>query len=191
MTYVRQMILLSVTTLMGFALYVVLFWIGAGSAITILFYRGVLLALAAAVVVGISSAWFARRAGDESLPIAAAAVSLAFNICFLVLLPVTVDRSISVYLLATIDGRQQGGITRKELEHAFVDRYVVKMGAIDRRIDEQRKSGNVRVTPDGKVHLTDQGKGFMSLSRIVARLFGTDPRFVSGAAASAPAPSRS
>jgi hypothetical protein len=62
------------------------------------------------------------------------------------------------------------------------------MGAIDRRIDEQRKSGNVAVAPDGKVRLTPQGERFMAFSRLVARLFGTDPRFVSGG--SAPAPRR-
>jgi hypothetical protein len=165
----------------GFALYVLLFWSGAGSPITILFYRGIVLALVTAILVGIASAWIARRTRDSSLPIAAAALSLAFNICFLVLLPVTVDRSISVYLLATIDSQQQGGIAAKELEHAFVDGYVVKMGTVDRRIDEQRRSGNISITPDGRVHLTDQGRRFMAFGRLVTRLFGTDPRFVSGA----------
>ena len=43
-------------------------------------------------------------------------------------------------------------------------------------------------TPDGKVRLTRQGERFMNFSRLVARLFGTDRRFVSGG--SGPAPHR-
>lgn len=180
MTIVRQLLLLAGLTLLGFAIYVLLFWAGVGSAMTILFYRGVALAIIAAVVVGLVALWPARRKSDSSLPIAAAALSLSFNICFLVLLPVTVDRSVSVYLLSTIEQRQDAGMTPDELQRAFIDGYVVKMGAIDRRIAEQRTSGNITVDASGKVRLTSQGEHFMAFSRLVARLFGTDPRFVSG-----------
>ena len=185
MRVLRQFLLLAALTLVGFAVYVLLFWAGVGSSMTILFYRGVALAVAVAVVTGLIALWPARRTGDTSLPLAAAALSLSFNICFLVLLPVTVDRSVSVYLLSTIERRP---MSSPELQRAFIDGYVVKMSAIDRRIDEQRRSGNVAVAPDGKVRLTSQGERFMSFSRLDARLFGTDPRFVSGG--SDPAPRR-
>jgi hypothetical protein len=188
MTILRQILLLGILTVVGFTLYVLLFWAGVGTSMTILFYRGVVLAIAAAIVTGLAALWPARRTGDSSLPVAAAALSLSFNLCFLVLLPVTVDRSVSVYLLSTIERRQDSGMDRTELQRAFVDGYVVKMGAIDRRIDEQRKSGDITVAPDGKVRLTRQGERFMAFSRLVARLFGTDPRFVSGG--SDPAPRR-
>ena len=185
MTILRQLLLLAALSLVGFAIYVLLFWAGVGASMTILFYRGVALAFLTAILVGLLALWAARRTGDSSLPIAAAALSLSFNICFLVLLPVTVDRSVSVYLLSTLEQRSMNA---SELQRTFVDGYVVNMGAIDRRIDEQRKSGNVTVSPDGKVRLTKQGERFMAFSRLVARLFGTDPRFVSGG--SAPAPRR-
>jgi hypothetical protein len=181
MTYLRQLLLLCALTLFGFAIFVLLFWAGAGSSITILFYRGVLLAFVAAVVTGIVAAWLARHSDDRSLAVAGASVSLAFNICFLVLLPVTIDRSISVYLLSTIE-RQQDGVAPQALQSAFVDDYVVKMDAVDRRIDEQRRSGNLVVTPDGKVQLTDQGRRFIAFSRVVGRLFGADQRFLEGSA---------
>lgn len=185
MTVLRQILLLGILTVLGFAVYVLLFWAGVGASMSILFYRGIVLAIAAAFVTGLAALWPARRTGDTSLPLAAAALSLSFNICFLVLLPVTVDRSVSVYLLSTIERRP---MSPAELQRVFIDGYVVKMGAIDRRIDEQRKSGNVTVTPDGKVRLTRQGERFMAFSCVVARLFGTDPRFVSGG--SDPAPRR-
>jgi hypothetical protein len=178
--YIRQLLLLGGMTLLGFALYLLLFWMGIGTSLTILFYRGIALAIIAAVIIAIVSAWIGNRVGDTSLPIAAAALSLSFNICFLVLLPVTVDRSVSVYLLSTIEHQQEQGIDAAELERSFVDGYVVKMAAIDRRIDEQQRSGNIVVNADGNVRLTEQGRRFMAFSRVVARLFGTDPRFVQG-----------
>ena len=175
---IRQLLLLAGLTLLGFAIYVLLFWVGAGASISILFYRGIALAIGAAVVTGLVGVWLAKRTNDRSLPVAAAALSFSFNVCFLVLLPVTVDRSVSVYLLSTIEQQQETGIDESNLQRAFINGYVVGMGAIDRRIDEQRKSGNIVVTPDGKVQLTAQGRRFMALSRLVSALFGTDPRFV-------------
>lgn len=179
--YVSQLLLLAGLTLFGFAVYVLLFWTGIATSITILFYRGIALALVAALVTFLAALWLAAKTRDSSLPIAAAALSLSFNICFLVLLPVTVDRSVSVYLLSTIEQHQDSGIDATHLQRSFIDGYVVKMGAIDRRIDEQKRSHNVTVGPDGKVRLTPQGRRFMALSRVVARVFGTDPRFVGGA----------
>lgn len=187
---IRQLLLLAGLTLFGFAIYVLLFWVGLAASISILFYRGVALAIAAAVLTGLVGLWLGRRTNDSSLPIAAAALSFSFNVCFLVLLPVTVDRSVSVYLLSTIEQQQDAGIDAERLQSAFIDGYVINMGAINRRIDEQRKSGNIAVAPNGEVHLTQRGRHFMELSRLVAQLFGTDPRFVnaSGAPKAAAAP---
>ena len=183
MTHFRQLLLLAFLAAFGFGIYLLLFWLDLGASIGILFYRGVALAVGAAIVTAIAAAWLARGSDDRSLPIAAGALSLSFNICFLVLLPVTVDRSVSVYLLSTIEQHQKPGIKPAALQTAFIDGYVVKMGAIDRRIDEQRRSGNVVVTSSGKVKLTPQGQRFMNFSRLVARFFRTDPRFVGTAGA--------
>lgn len=183
MSAIRQLLLLMLLTFVGFAIFVLLFWAKVGSSITILFYRGVALAIAAGLVTGLVALWPARRSRDPLLPVSAAAVSLSFNICFLVLLPVTVDRSVTVYLLSRLEQRQQSGMDAAQLQQAFIDGYVVKLGAVGRRIDEQRKSGNVVVGPDGKVRLTRQGQDFMAFSRLVERLFGTDPRLVSGGSA--------
>ena len=186
--FFRQLFVLGGMTLLGFALFVLLFWMGVGASMTILFYRGTVLAAGVAVVVGLFAAWIAARSGDSSLPVAAAALSLSFNVCFLVLLPVTVDRSVTVYLLSTIENRQESGVDAAALQRAFVDGYVVKMGAVDRRLQEQAKSGNISVGADGNVRLTPQGRRFMQFSRIVARLFGTDPRFVEASAEAPPPP---
>ncbi|MES2137856.1 MAG: hypothetical protein V4502_12455 [Pseudomonadota bacterium] len=170
---------IAAAALADFLIYVGLFAIGAAAGVKILFYRGVILGLVAAAIVFVAFALL-FRGRDPSLVIASAAVSFSLNVCFLVLLPVTVDRSVTVYLLSTIDRQDDRGINPAALEQAFIKGYVVDMHAIGRRIDEQRRSGNISVGSDGKVRLTDQGRRFMRFSRMVARLFGTDPRFVRG-----------
>src|ERR1700744_6548439 len=116
----RQLFLLAALTLLGFAFYVLLFWAGVAASITILFYRGVGLAIAAALFTGVCAFAIGRRISDTSLPIASAALSLSFNLCFLVLFPVTVDRSVTVYLLSTIEQRREIGIDSSDLEHSFI-----------------------------------------------------------------------
>lgn len=184
--HLRSLLLLGGWSLFGFGLFVLLFWAGAAASVSILFYRGLVLASISALATGLFVALIGRPSTGEaaSLPVAAAAVAFSLNVCFLVLLPVTIDRSVTVYLLSTIERQEPSSVDAQTLEHAFVAGYVTDMHAIDRRLDEQRKSGNLAVSRNGTVRLTAQGKRFMAFSRFVSRLFGTDRRFVDAPAES-------
>lgn len=179
--YLRQIITIGGATIIGFALFVLLSYSGVGSSMGILFYRGVILSVAAALATAMIAHLAVPRYADASLPVAAFATVLSVNLCFLVLLPVTVDRSISVYLLATIDRAEPGSYRSSSLQHQFIAGYVDDLHAIDRRIAEQKASGNLVVGPDGSLTLTAQGRRFLRMSRVVAELFHTDPHFVAGA----------
>jgi hypothetical protein len=108
--------------------------------------------------------------------IGAVFTSLALNVCFLVLFPVTIDRSISVFLLARIEAGQP--LTAAQLQQGFADEYIVEMQQIPRRVREQAISGNIDVAADGAITLTPRGKRFNALARRASVWFGTDPRFV-------------
>ncbi len=150
------------------------------SGVSILFYRG-LVALAAAALLcaaGLTAAaWMA-----PSIPlgprdfVSAAIVAAALNLSVFVLGPVTVDRSISVFMLARFDlaGRP---LAAKEVTDQFLHYYGVEWNQIGRRLKEQTISGNLEETPQG-YRLTPQGKAFMKVARLMARVFGTDRRFV-------------
>ncbi len=165
-------------TAAGFALFCLLLASGIGAS-PILFYRGLVLAAVAALGAGVAGALVTRRLGIAPLGLSAALACFSISTCFLVLFPVTIDRSVSVYLLATL-AREPGGMTPDALERAFVAGYVRDMRAIDRRIEEQRRSGNIVVGQDGRARLTPQGERFVAISRAAAAQLGTDPRFVAG-----------
>jgi len=168
--------------LLGFLLYLVLIVSPFFSATPILFYRGIVAAAVTAPLLALFLAIVRRRASwlDLSTIVGAMALSLAFNISFLIVLPVTFDRSVTMFLLARIE-REDGLLDRAALEQVYIREYLGDMHQIDRRIQEQRLSGNIRVE-QGRIHMTAQGKRLLEGGRIIGGWFGADPRFLDAAA---------
>jgi hypothetical protein len=161
----------------GFLLYLALIASPLLEAIPLLFYRGVLIAFIDALLLGLLLPMVrAVRALDLSTIVGAVALSLAFNISFLIVFPVTFDRSITMFLLARIE-RQDGQLDARGLEHVYVREYLWEMRQIDRRIEEQSLSGNIRVE-QGRIHITSQGRRLLASGRTIGGWFGADPRFV-------------
>ncbi|WP_336490484.1 hypothetical protein [Methylobacterium nigriterrae] len=166
---------------LGFLCFVALFQIDLLPGIGILFYRGLALLIVAFVVTlglalvaaGRLADWGVRRRDA----LGACILSLALNLGFLVLLPVTVDRSISVFVLAEMAAHPDEAYTAERMRGVFEKRYLGEYRQIDRRLQEQAASGNVRASGDAYV-ITPQGRAFIRLSRLVANAFRTDPRFV-------------
>lgn len=160
--------------IVGFALYVALFALPIGG--EILFYRGLLLAAIVAAVLAMALVIGRKPFGvDLATGIGIVLTSLAANVCFLVLFPVTIDRSISVFLLSRIAAEER--ITTPQLQDRFAREYLGEMGQIPRRVREQALSGNVTVEKSGAIRLTPRGRRFVTLAQAAAGWFHTDPRF--------------
>ncbi len=186
----RLLFLLTLGIPLGFCLYLAVTWSPLVRNVDILFYRGLLLCGVSAVLLAlllIAARW-RWKSLEPAWIVATVSMSLSFNLMFLIVLPVTIDRSISVFLLAEINARGASPPDTTQLEQAFVQHYVHDMRQIDRRVREQVQSGNVTVY-DGAIRLTPRGQHFLAFARILARLFRTDPRFVQPAPP-VPAPRR-
>jgi hypothetical protein len=175
----RSAAVLAVAAALGFLLLVALFKLGVAGSMDILFYRGVALCVVAFVLTTAIVAVAGRKLGRISLSeaIAAGALSLGLNLSFLVIAPVTVDRSISVFLLSHMAQNEQHVFTTHEMENAFRRIYLGDLGQIQRRTDEQQRSGNI-VPKDGGYVLTPQGATFIRWARMIAWAFDTDPRLL-------------
>jgi hypothetical protein len=175
-------VLYAAAPVIGFVLLVALFRAGVLAQVNILFYRGLaLIALAFAATFAI--VFFAARRG----PIAgvrgrdafsAAVLSLAFNLCFLVIFPVTIDRSISVFVLGQMAAHSDRAYSADQMAQVFSDVYIGEDQQIDRRMREQLLSGNVERVGDG-YRISAHGKAFIQTSKLIAWLFDGDTRFVS------------
>jgi len=166
----------------GFALLVALFRAGVLAQVNILFYRG--LALIAVAFVATFAAVFllARRGPIDGVrgrdAFSAAVLSLAFNLCFLVIFPVTIDRSISVFVLGQMAAHADHTYSADQMAKVFTDVYVGEDEQIDRRMHEQLTSGNVERVGDG-YRISAHGKAFIQTSKLIAWMFDGDTRFVS------------
>ncbi len=175
-------VLYAAAPVIGFVVLVALFRAGVLAQVNILFYRG--LALIALAFVATFGAVFAvaRRGPIAGVrgrdAFSAAVLSLAFNLCFLVIFPVTIDRSISVFVLGQMAAHADRAYSADEMSKVFSDVYVGQDQQIDRRLREQLLSGNVERVGDG-YRISAHGRAFIQTSKLIAWMFDGDPRFVS------------
>lgn len=167
---------LTLAALPGCICFVVLFAANfLAETLPILFYRGLVIAGITFFLHFFGLLYFFRTWPEDTW-IAAAVLAAAINVCFLVIFPVTIDRSITVYLLDQI-ARQDSGMTATEIEQQFIQQYVIDYSAINRRMNEQMASKNIYFK-DGNYIITEQGKSFLAVSNIIGEIFNTDQRLL-------------
>jgi hypothetical protein len=174
------LVIFGAAAIVGFLALVALFKIGVMGHVDILFYRG--LALCVVVMVLLTGTfWFAgNKTGWCSLrdAMAAGVLSFGLNLAFLIVAPVTVDRSVTVFVTGYMAAHPGEALTVGALQTAFERRYLGEFQQVQRRMDEQVTSGNVAARNGGYV-LTEQGQRFIATAKFIGWLFDADPRFVS------------
>jgi hypothetical protein len=161
-------------------------WIRFLDQISILFYRGLVLIAVGevfcfAVLLLARRKWPVWKVRDA---VSACAFAGGIAVCLLIVLPVTIDRSISVFMLTQMAAQPDHTFTPSELRTLFVDVYVERYGQVERRLEEQDVSRNVSHTANG-FRITPQGIAFVRFARLLAIVFQTDRRFVTPAASAA------
>ncbi len=148
----------------------------------VLFYRGLVALAATAIVLLALSLWLLPKLA-RALPLRAddalggAIVAACVLSSVFVLGPVTVDRSISVFMLSQFESAGKP-LTVEDVKDRFVKTYVVDWAQMDRRVKEQQISGNLAPADGGGWTLTAQGRRFMEVARWMSWLVDADPRFV-------------
>lgn len=143
---------------------------------SVLFYRGlVLLAVTTAVVATVLLVLRRRRyrglLGIRDI-LLIVTLLLSVNVVFFTHLPVTADRSISVFILAYMN-RADGPLTSQEISDSVVHEYLVARGAIAKRLDEQVVTGTIVRDGDGYV-ISPEGRGLVGLYELIAGVFNID-----------------
>ena len=139
----------------GMVLLIALFKLGVAGRIDILFYRGVVLCGFAFALTVALLIYVGRRTGRVSVrdAIAAGALSLGLNLSVLVIAPVTVDRSVSVFILGHMAAHEGRTFTAEQIETALHEVYFGDLRQVDRRMHEQLTSGNIAQTRRRLRHL--------------------------------------
>lgn len=158
-------------------LYLFLFHTPLFSFQQVLFYRGlwllsttVLFSVAVILLLAHNEKGF--KPYLESV-ISAVIVSVSINLVIFTLLPVTFDRSVSTYLLSTLDSTTApncSGLTKQQLEKTLIDQYIVKNNALQKRIIEQTEIGFIKSSGEC-ISLTDRARNFLQLKRAVEKMY--------------------
>ena len=144
----------------------------------IIFYRGILHALLVFVIQivlgivvldrGTARTFIPQVSLRRFCSLALASLALSFNLTFLIVFPVTFDRSVTTYLLEEL--AHKNSLSSEQMQALLIDDYILKNKAVLRRMKEQEISGNVTNQGDSYI-LTPQGQRFISISRRLRRLF--------------------
>ena len=176
----RVLFYYGLAVVVGAAVLVVLFKSGLLAAVSILFYRGVALVAAGLVItfvaLGMTAVAMGKGLGTRDA-FAASVLSASINLSFLVVFPVTIDRSQTLFILGQMAAQPTQSFAPEQVRDIFVNVYVDDYRQIDRRLQEQTQSGNMQRTGDG-YRITPQGLAVIHTSRAIAALFDIDPRFI-------------
>ncbi len=166
--------------LLGTALFIGLFHTSIFHSIEVLMYRGIALLLLSSIIIFIVLLYVKRRWLQQLILkdlIMLVTLYLCINMVLFILIPVTVERSVSVFMLSYMDSNADYPFTEEEIAEVFEQKYVNEYGAFEKRIKEQRVTGTIDEAKDGYV-ITDKGKRIVAMFRIVGKLFGTDERLL-------------
>ena len=147
--------------------------------LNVFFYRGVILLFIASVFSFCVMLFLKKNLKKLEMDVKDAFVVFflfaGFTLGWFTLLPVTVERSASVFMLSYMDQNDEVGITSDEFGDIFYDKYITEYGAFDKRFQEQLLSGNMEEAQDGDGYvITDNGRFVVNMFRFCAELFGTE-----------------
>ena len=187
--FFKWLLTFAVTVLAGTALFFALMHFRVFGGITVLMYRGIAVmllvcALMTAVLIVLKKA--AKWKLDAKDIFIFVFAFLCANMVFFTLVPVTVERSVSVFMLSYMDSREQEAAddssktavcTKSEIEDVFWSKYVQEFGAFEKRFDEQIVTGSIEESGDGYI-LTERGHFFVDVFRLLGEVFDTDRRLL-------------
>lgn len=162
------------------ALFIGLFHTDLLKNMEVLMYRGVafivITGVIAAIVMGIvRKLWGFVTVRDVIMMFV---IFCCVNMVFLTLVPVTVERSVSVFMLSYMDENSDQTFTQDSVGEVFTSKYVEDYGAFEKRFDEQVVTGTIEQNPDGSYSITERGRFIVKMFRTIAEWFDTDRRLV-------------
>lgn len=178
----RLVLLYAALYLAGTAVFVWLFHTPLLKSLDVFMYRGIVFILISSTLSALLM-WACKHFIREP-ELSIRDIIMLFMICCCVntvlftLIPVTVERSISVFMLSYMCENEKVQYTQEEIENIFIKKYVGDYGAFEKRFHEQLVTGNIGDYEDDSYGITKRGKLMVKAFRAVAELFGTDQRLL-------------
>lgn len=170
----------AVLFLLGTVLYITSFHTFILGNVDVFFYRGLMLIfLWGIIMAGIM--FLLRLKWRELITIRDILMFFVIFCCVNVVvfthLPVTADRSITVFMLGHMSDNDTEAFSEEDIEDYFISRYVKDYGAFSKRFHEQEETGTICKEGD-KYIITAGGKGLMEIYDWTAKLYNLDDKLI-------------
>jgi len=165
--------------ILGTVLFVFLFHTKLLTKIDVLFYRGIGLLMISSVFLLVIMLFYKKISNDLFTIrdiILALVLFFCVNLTFFTHLPVTAERSISVFLLDYFNKNSDRYLTKEEVTKIFIDKYLYEDKAIEKRLREQIFSGNISQEGE-KYKISTQGKNLMKFYKLITAIFKINKTF--------------
>lgn len=180
--FIEFVLFLILNTILGFIICIVLFHTALFANVKVLMYRGILLIVVTGIILAVfyyvinkitkGKGCLSRFEAKDIF--AAIIVFMCIKLMFFTLVPVTVERSVSVFTLSKIAFMENQTISKPEMEEIFIDEYVDKNDAFGKRIDEQLVTGSIKKNADDTYTLTNRGNFLVNFFRFIGKLYNAD-----------------
>ena len=162
------------------AMFVGLFHTGLLKNMEVLMYRGIAFIIITGIISAVIMAVIRKFWGFIAVRdiIMMFCIFCCVNTVLFVLVPVTVERSVSVFMLSYMEENSDQTFTQESVGEVFTTKYVEDYGAFEKRFNEQVETGTIEQNPDGSYSITESGKFIVKMFRTVAEWFDTDRRLV-------------
>lgn len=100
---------------------------------------------------------------------------ILFCYAFHITIPSLLDRSISLYIIGILHEEKMLAI--HDLQIYFTNGFIYHNKSIEKRINEQVRSGNI-TNLNGKYSLTTKGNELFKINQIFAKIFNTNQNYV-------------
>jgi len=161
-------------------MFVGLFHTGLLKNMEVLMYRGivfiVITGVIAAIVMGVIRKFWGFITVRDIIMVFV--IFCCVNTVLFTLIPVTVERSVSVFMLSYMEENSDQTFTQDSVGDVFTEKYVTDYGAFEKRFVEQVATGTIEENADGSYSITERGKFIVKMFRTVAEWFDTDRRLV-------------
>ena len=183
---IKELLILSLIYILlllaGTVLYVLSFQTFLFSEIAIFFYRGITIILfwgvVLAVIMSLLKYFFFKKIITIRDILLLLCTFCCVNIVIFTHLPVTADRSITVFMLGFMVQTEASTYTKQDLEEIFISKYVYEYGAFDKRLEEQIFSGTIKKSGDQQYQITEKGRNLIRTYEKVADWFLIDKKLI-------------
>ena len=156
-------------------IYIGLFYTSIFSHQQVLFYRGLLYLVltSLSVFAGILLVSIRLKYRYFESMIAALVLALSIHLNFFVVFPVTFERSISMYLLTTLEQNRTtacGGMTKEQMKEGLINTFIVEKDSLQKRITEQSIINMIERENDC-YKVTDQAMRFLQFSQTIKAIY--------------------